>query len=115
MKYIRHINENRNLMDKCIYLFEQLWREKLKLSKVNIVNSYDYSNYRLFTKSLSTINRETYKHYRELFDLLEKLKLEFTLDAKTYTGVLSLNVDIVDIEEFIDEMELLKNIKKYNL
>ena len=90
--------ECRKLLEKC---FDSL------LSKIGVTQ---YINEYVITctvgKPLSNI---TYKNYKEILDLFEKLNLKYEFDVE------SLYVEVNDIDIFMNELRFILDAKKYNL
>jgi len=114
MKTYKQILESEEfdiIRDKCIELFKKMWNKKLMFSKVELYNlNFETKYSRLYIKTFNPFNNKNYYNYKELFDFLQNLKLEFD-----FTDGSDINIFISDPELFISEIESKLNIKKFNI
>ena len=97
--------------DKCKSLFYEIYHDKLYIIKTELITLNLSTNYnKLYVKLRNPFDEINYKHYRELFDFLTKLKLEFDFNDSC-----NLDIYINNIDKFILELEEINNAKKYNL
>ena len=113
MKYLKTFeNKYENIRNRANYareLFIDIWDNKLLLIKPIIALNTDLSGIILRCHINAETNNKTYKYFKKLFDMLEKLNYSFSYDRGNFS------VFIEDVEKFIKEMELIKNTEKYNL
>lgn len=70
----------------------------------------DPNEWELVCDIYAEINDYTYKYFKQIFDIIEKLDLKFNFS----NGRLKVHLK-TKYKEFIEEMELLYNVKKYNV
>lgn len=114
MRKFQEIVENAKfdeIRDNCKELFFEVWHDKLLITKLEIQSlNVDNEYSRLYVKVFNSFNDHYYKNFRLLFDMLDKLNIKFD-----YNSGHDINIYIDDIQEFIDELELTTDTKKYNL
>lgn len=76
-KYIEEI-EYEKMVDECQELFEELWYNDLEISRTRIIVGVNF--YRLYTQITKRLNNKTYKHFKSLLNMIEKLDIEFILE-----------------------------------
>ena len=104
-----------SLREKFRDLFLNLWKEKLEINDVISVGYFDNPNEWILSCYIAPITNNSYKYYKQIFDILEKLDLEFGLTSSPSAKLL-LKVSLkTKYNEFIDEMELLYNSNKFNI
>ena len=97
--------------EKCKTLFIDLFHKKSGVDSVVIFDS-DWAKptkVLMYCKIITPIDNDTYKNFIELFEFLEKINLNFSLKDN------DLKITITNIDEFIIELEILANTKKYNV
>ena len=99
------------IRDKCKQLVYDLFHDKLSVYKIELFNLNIKTGYsKLFIKTSKAFNNRNYKNYKELFDFLDKLNLEFD-----FTNGHDIDIYIDDVNDFILELEQISDTKKYNL
>jgi len=104
-------DEYRLLSDKAKKLFDEVWDSKLQIGKLSINGEEYISNkfYSLYCTIYQYIKNETYDDFKLFFDFLINNNITFKLDGNEFRAT------IFDINKFINDMELIKNQKKYNI
>ena len=92
-------------------LFMKLWDKELDIDEFELGTHPQTNDVNLTCKCTTPINLESYKYYKNFFEILIKLDLDFELDR----GYFSVLMFQTEIDKFIEEMEVLINSKKYNL
>ena len=92
-------------------LFLNLWKDKLNMVDGISVGFFDDPNEWEFVCDIyAEFNDYTYKYFKQIFDIIEKLDLKFSF----IKGRLKVYMK-TKCNEFINEMEILSNVKKYNV
>lgn len=87
-------------------LFDEIIIENLHVGFFDDPNEWE-----LLCDMLAPINDYTYKYFKQVFDIAEKLNLKFTFSDR---GRLKVYLK-TKCKEFIEEMELLDSANKYNI
>lgn len=97
--------------DKCENLFKQIWGDKFTIVKVKFYSlSYLTGYSKLYVKIFDKFNNKTYENYKDFFDYIYNLKLEFD-----FTSGQEISIYFNNPELFITEMETKISLNKYNL
>ena len=96
-------------MEECKRLFREVWEDKLLLVTVNIQPTNDFEGYQMWCRVNRDIKNDTLKDFVNLFELVDKLNFKYRF------GNERLDIYMDNIAAFIDEMNLILNVKKYNL
>ena len=101
--------------EKLYHLFLDLWKENLEIENVHIGYFNDPNDWELRCDFNVAFTNDSYKYLKQILNIIEKFNLEFRL---TTSGSNSWRIKVSlknKFNEFIDEMEILNNLKKYNM
>lgn len=107
-----NFDEYNKLSDTAKLLFDEIFDEKLLVGKLKIISTFDTGDiiiYKLYCTLYAVIKNETYNDFKLLLDIFNNNDIVFTLDKN------ELRANIIDINTFINELEILKNSKKFNI
>ena len=93
-------------------LFWNIWGSKLGIDTPSVTIFYPKKNVEMFSIIMSirkNVASITYDDFRELFDMLKRLDLEFVLNDR------QLVITAEDILPLIEELKNIQNSKKFNI
>lgn len=105
---IEKFNDSK-LKDKCKNLFDILWSDKLGLSQIRLTGLL--GDISLYCKISRKITDESYDDFEFFFRFLKRQNIHFSFGGEANDIIMS----ILNLQEFVNEMETLQNSKKYNL
>ncbi len=113
MRKFQEILESDKYIDDSREKFRKLFLnifDEILLENFHVGFFDDPNEWGLVCDIYAEINDYTYKYFKQLFDIIEKLNLKFSFSK----GRLNVNLK-TKYKEFIEEMEILDNAKKYNV
>jgi len=123
MKYLElfESKENREILGKCKATFIDAWGDTLDLSHINIEEPYIYSNgvkyfngkFMLSSNYGNTIDKNNVSDFIALFDFLHKID-NITFRFRDNRFQIHMN-NIDSLKNFINQLEMVAQSKKYNL
>ena len=91
-------------------LFKEVWYGILKKNvSVTVIYPKTTPIFSLLATQSLHITNFSYDDFNKLFMFLKKANVDFSLDGK------QLVVTVIDVDNFIDELRLLADSKKYNI
>jgi len=110
IKFNENIFSDEYLRADCRNLFGDIWGDKLKLGNI-LISGYE-DNFDLRVIINEDLNDKTFKFFNELFVFLDKIHITFSFILEQKKLIVDINSNM---NNFINEMKIKVEAKKYNL